>query len=218
MESRTARYHREELAIALTPCDKRHLQPTLPERVGTILDLGCGAGQTLIACNLGRAVAAYGVDIDAEALALGRELAPGIRFVRARGERLPFADNVFDVVISRVALPYMAMPTVLTEVARVLKTGGYVWFALHTFAMQRDRLRASLRAGHLKDVLYSLYILGNGLLFHCTGRQVPFPLNRRRYESFQTVAGMTRTLRARRLDVVSATAKPFLAMTAIKRL
>jgi hypothetical protein len=74
------------------------------------------------------------------------------------------------------------------------------------------------KAGRIKDVIFSTYILANGLLFHWTGRQIRFPLNRRRCESFQTVLGMRRALRMRGLDVVSAVSEPScMMMTFVKR-
>ncbi len=209
VQDSSSRYHREEIAIALTPTDGRRVQPTLPATFRTILDVGCGAGQTLLGCALGPDVKAYGVDVDSEALVLGREVAPHVRFANAEGERLPFCADVFDVVISRVALPYMHMPTALKEVARVMKSGGFLWLALHPASMFRRRLQRSLRKGDLRDVVYSLYILANGLLFHYTGRQLRFPLNQRRCESFQTIEGITRSLDRCGLKVVEASYDPF---------
>jgi hypothetical protein len=120
------------------------------------------------------------------------------------------------VVISRVALPYMHLPTALNEIARVLKPGGHVWFALHPASMLRRRWRKSFQRADLKDIVYSSYILANGLLFHHTGRLIRFPLNRRRCESFQTVEGMTRVLRGHRLEVAHAATDPFV-VSAVKQ-
>jgi SAM-dependent methyltransferase len=213
MDTSTAA-HEQELAVLLS--DERPL-PNLPERFDTILDIGCGIGQTLIACKLGTHVEAYGVDIDGDALVQGRRLAPGIRFVQALGEQLPFANDAFDVVISRVAVPYMHVPDVLDEIGRVLKYGGSCWLALHPLSTVRSRLVRSIKAGRVQDVVYSVYVLANGLLFHVTGRQFRFPLNRQRCESFQTVAGMRRALRMRGLDMVSAASKPPGVITVVKR-
>jgi SAM-dependent methyltransferase len=217
METSTA-YHETELARLLASEDRRRLLPCLPARFTTILDIGCGIGQTLVACDFGPDVEAYGVDVDREALSSGRGLASGVRFVQAVGEQLPFADGAFDVVVSRVALPYMHVPAALDEIGRVLKSGGYCWLTLHSLSTVRNRLARSIKAGRIKDVIFSTYILANGLLFHWTGRQIRFPLNRRRCESFQTVLGMRRALRMRGLDVVSAVSEPScMMMTFVKR-
>src|SRR5262245_7954626 len=124
-------YHVGELEVARTLNDPRRVMPTLPDQYQSILDVGCGAGQILIACDLEPGIFACGVDLDEEALALGRRMSENILFVCAQGERLPFNDHSFDIVISRVALPHMHIPSALHEIARVLRPGGYVWFTLY---------------------------------------------------------------------------------------
>ena len=196
----TLEYHLAELAIAKAKDDPRRVMPALPDNFGSILDLGCGAGQTLIACDLRPEVFACGADIDEEALRYGRQLGQQannqIHFVRAGGEALPFAAQTFDVVISRVAIPYMHIPTAMHEIARVLKPGGHVWFTLHPVALVQKWLWQALRKGNLKSVIYQSYTLANGLLLHWLGKQVRFPLNRARCESFQTKRSITRALQA----------------------
>ena len=86
----TLEYHLAELAIAKAKDDPRRVMPALPAQFGSILDLGCGAGQTLIACELPPEVFACGADIDEEALQYGRQISGQIHFVRAGGEALPF--------------------------------------------------------------------------------------------------------------------------------
>ena len=192
----TLEYHLEELAVARAQNDPRRVMPDLPDEFDSILDLGCGAGQTLIACSLKPGVVACGVDVDEEALRYGNQLAPEIKFACAGGEALPFADQTFDVVISRVALPYMHIPTALSEVVRVLKPGGHVWFTLHSSALVRQWLFKALFSGNWKSVIYLSYVLLNGLLLHGFGRLMRFPLNRARCESFQTVRSIQRALEA----------------------
>jgi SAM-dependent methyltransferase len=216
MTSDALAYHRAELAIALSSDDARRLVPSLPAAFDTILDVGCGAGQTLIACGLPSTVHAWGVDVDDSALALGRMLTSDVHFVCAPGEQLPFADESFDVVVSRVALPYMHLPRALEEISRVLKPGGHFWTALHPTSMLANRIRASLWHGRVKDLLYSTYVAVNSVLFHVSGRQVRFPLNRRRCESVQTVDGMRRALWAAGLEPENIRTDPFFVVTARK--
>ena len=47
-------YHSRELAIALDPTSDAHLMPDIPNDARYVLDVGCGAGQTLIAADLGQ--------------------------------------------------------------------------------------------------------------------------------------------------------------------
>ena len=137
-------YHVLELQIASDPVDRRRCMPAIRSEHRRILDVGCGAGQTLIASRLDAEVTAVGIDCDERALLLGRQLNPGIRLIRARGESLPLASGFFDLAISRVALPYMRTDAALAEMARVLRAGGDLWIVLHPFSMVWDELKASL--------------------------------------------------------------------------
>jgi ubiquinone/menaquinone biosynthesis C-methylase UbiE len=208
-------YHLEELEIARTPGDPRWIMPTLPARFSSILDLGCGIGQTLIACELKPETFACGVDIEAEVVAFGQALTPRFHFVCAQGERLPFRERSFEVVISRVALPYMEIPRALAEIARVVTPGGYVWFTLHPFARWREDTRNALRAGNLKGVIYAIYVLLNGICFHLTGRQFRYPLKRQRCESFQTIGSITRAMQQAGFEQVRTKLGRFFVVTAV---
>lgn len=214
----TLEYHLGELAIAKSKNDPRRVMPTLPAKFDSILDLGCGAGQTLIGCDLSPQVFACGADIDEEALRCGRQLSTQIHFVRAGGEALPFAAQTFDVVISRVAIPYMHIPTALAEIARVLKPGGHIWFTLHSSALTRKWLWNALRSGNVKGVIYQSYAVLNGLLLHWFGNQIRFPLNRARCESFQTTRGITRALQtAGFVRVQTELNEQFFVVTAVRQ-
>lgn len=192
----TLEYHLAELEVATAASDPRKILPELPPQFSRILDLGCGAGQTLVACNLPPDVATYGVDIDAAPLAVGKTLNERFNLLCATGEQLPFRAGVFDVVISRVALPYMNIPVALGEIARILKSGGGVWFTLHSLRLGRQWWLAALRAGRWKHLIYLSYAWLNSGWLHLFGKQFRYPLNQRRCESFQTVRGITRALLA----------------------
>ena len=128
-------YHVLELQIAANPVDTRRVMPTIGAHHRRIVDVGCGAGQTLIASRLGEEVEAFGVDRDHKALSLGRQMYPRLRLIRARGEELPLPSRSFDLAISRVALPYMRTTAALSEMARVLRPGGDLWIVLHPFSL-----------------------------------------------------------------------------------
>jgi ubiquinone/menaquinone biosynthesis C-methylase UbiE len=53
----------------------------------------------------------------------------------AAAEHLPYGNSEFDLVISRVSLPYTDLPKAAREMRRVLRTGGRIWLALHDFRM-----------------------------------------------------------------------------------
>ena len=96
MESNT--YHLDELRIAKTPGDSHRIMPPVLKTDRTILDVGCGAGQTLLATAFAPGTTVIGLDRDKSALELGRQLDQQIRFVCARGESLPFRPESLDFV------------------------------------------------------------------------------------------------------------------------
>ena len=178
-------YHEGELEIARSPGDPRRILPTVPPTARRVLDVGCGAGQSLIGLALPPDVAAVGVDRDADALSLGTTWTNDVRFVCGSGASLPFADQSFDFVFSRVALPYMHVPTALKEIRRVLSTNGRMWLVLHGPGIVFSQLASAVRGGHLKSALFQSYAAVNGAVYHLTGRLLRWPIGGR-YESFQT--------------------------------
>ena len=178
-------YHEGELEIARSPGDPRRILPTVPPTARRVLDVGCGAGQSLIALALPPDVAAVGVDRDADALSLGTTWTNDVRFVCGSGASLPFADQSFDFVFSRVALPYMHVPTALKEIRRVLSTNGRMWLVLHGPGIVFSQLANAVRGGHAKSALFQSYAAFNGAVYHLTGRLLRWPIGGR-YESFQT--------------------------------
>ena len=67
--------HLEELRVARRLDDPRRVMPVVPAGCRRVLDIGCGAGQTLIGADVDGGVMACGVDRDVAALQLGRRLA-----------------------------------------------------------------------------------------------------------------------------------------------
>ena len=181
----TEAYHRGELAISLDTAHAAHILPPTAPTGARILDIGCGAGQTLIAAYPDRT--AFGIDVDHSALALGRQWTDHVCFVQGRAESLPLPGAQFDLVISRTSLCYTDLKRSLPEAHRVLRPGGRLWITLHPFGIAWRQVRlASPRSW-----LYFTYVLLNSALFHYFGHQVRWF---GRYESFQTEAGMRRAL------------------------
>ena len=145
-------------------------------RIEKVLDVGCGAGQQLLPFAAAKDAFCVGIDVGEEVGAVGGALfrRHGLEkrgaFLRARGERLPFADASFDVVICRVALPYMDNRAALAEMARVLRPAGRFFLKTHAPCFYFWLLRRRLPLLSAKQLAYPLICLAGGTLNLVTGR------------------------------------------------
>jgi ubiquinone/menaquinone biosynthesis C-methylase UbiE len=171
---RSARYER------MAALYDREILPVWAERFGrmilrglslpphaTVLDFGCGAGypalEVVKRLDTGRVV---GIDSCAPMVELARQKAGELLsrqlFLRTEdlGPKLPFADGVFDLVISNLGLMETSDPAaVLVEMARVTRPGGrvIVTFPLRgTFAEFHDIYREVLLRADRTEVLARL--------------------------------------------------------------
>jgi len=102
-----------------------------------VLDLGCGAGtDSLVAAQMvGPDGSVIGIDMTPEMLAKAHRAAAemgaaNVEFVEGEIERLPFADESIDVVISNGVIDLLPdKDTVFAEIYRVLRPGGRIQFA-----------------------------------------------------------------------------------------
>jgi ubiquinone/menaquinone biosynthesis C-methylase UbiE len=102
-----------------------------------VLDLGSGAGtDSLVAAQMvGREGHVTGVDMTPEMVAKARasaaeQGAENVEFVESEAERLPFADESFDVVISNGVIDLIPeKDAVFGELFRVLRPGGRLQIA-----------------------------------------------------------------------------------------
>ena len=101
-----------------------------------VLDLGCGAGtDSLVAAQMvGQSGRVTGIDMTPEMLAKARasaaEMGANVEFVEGEVERLPFADESFDVVISNGVIDLVPdKDAVFGEIFRVLAPGGRIQIA-----------------------------------------------------------------------------------------
>jgi SAM-dependent methyltransferase len=119
--------------------EKLHHLPRLIDfgayRGKKVLDVGCGAGTDLVRFAKGGAHVT-GVDLSSSAIALAKEnfaqqgLTADLR--EADGERLPFADDAFDLVFAHGVVQYTEHDTALVdECRRVLKPGGTAVFQVY---------------------------------------------------------------------------------------
>ena len=145
--------------------------------VKKVLDVGCGAGQQLLPFAERKGSLCVGVDIGEEVGSVGYSLfqrsgleGKGV-FLRALGEDLPFSDASFDVVICRVALPYMDNRKTIAEIGRVLRDGGRFFLKIHAPAFYVWMLKKRLPMFSLKQIAYPIICLTNGCLHSMLGKQ-----------------------------------------------
>lgn len=188
-------YHLRELQAVLDPTDPVRAVPSYPCAGWKVLDIGCGIGQTLLAPELRAAAELHGIDTDRAAVDFGRSR-PGnshLRLSCAPAEKIPYEDESFDLVYSRVAVPYTNVPRALGEMHRVLKPGGRLWLTLIAFRAELQRLRAAVSRLELKTVIDSGYVLANSMMLAWLGCCVPRPWNGK-YDTVQTRGGTARLL------------------------
>ena len=100
-------------------------------RSDTVLDVGCGPGLLACACAV-RARSVTGVDVTAAMLQQARAEERGrglsnLRWVQADAACLPYRDQQFSIVTSRLTFHHLVEPlTVLREMVRVCCRGGRV--------------------------------------------------------------------------------------------
>ena len=115
---------------------RRRFLRWVPVRTGDrVLEVGCGTGVVVrdLAALVGRRGAVTAVDTSATLLARARSLSRGgaaggrIAFRRADGQRLPFGDRRFDVVLAITVILHVEDPLrVVKEMTRVARPGGRV--------------------------------------------------------------------------------------------
>ena len=187
-------YHDREWKIILDPGNPKRNVPDKSCVRGAVLDVGCGMGQTLMAEEFANIAERHGIDIDAEAIRAGQARFPGLQLSCAPAEAIPYADETFDLVFSRVALPYTDFDRALKEMFRVLRPGGTVWITLHPWSMERRAWASAVKTLDVRRLVDRTYVLFHSALLALFGKSVPRPWNGT-FESFQTVAGAKRSLR-----------------------
>ena len=91
-----------------------------------VLDLGCGRGGIV---ELFWRDVRFAAGLDPDTPSLTEHRAEGMPVVRGVGERLPFVDGSFDVIVCLWVLEHLDAPTeTLAEVRRVLTPGGHFIF------------------------------------------------------------------------------------------
>jgi len=98
----------------------------------SVLDVGCGAGDTLLTfLRLGFAAGnLYGIDFQEERIAAAKAKCSSIHFAHSDATKLEFADETFDVVHQATMFIHSVdeglSRKIAGEMVRVTKTGGHI--------------------------------------------------------------------------------------------
>ena len=105
----------------------------------SIIDVGCGTGRLLQAASVRwPEVKLFGVDPAEHMIMEARHLNPDGIFNLGLAESLPFPDQVADLVLSSLSFHHWAdQKKGLQEIARVLRPGGWLCLADHTFVLSK---------------------------------------------------------------------------------
>ncbi len=126
-----------------------------------LIDLGCGAGAVALQIAQSQpGVEVTGVDFSQVPPSRASRVAlhSGVPM-----ESLPFADGAFDGAASQFAIEYSDVPRAAAELARVLKPGAPVRFAVHHAAspiIDHNRRRSSALEAVIGDDVGSPFISG----------------------------------------------------------
>lgn len=140
----------------------------------TVLDIGCGFGRHVFSASRTAALA-VGLEagqayIQMSSILRSREGITSAMLTCGDGEKLPFADGVFDIIMCTRALPYMDATIALPEFARVLRVGGRAYMLVSTFQLFIDDLigrpqqpfSVREKLGHVKKMINSLWLSWSG--------------------------------------------------------
>jgi ubiquinone/menaquinone biosynthesis C-methylase UbiE len=119
--------HQQRMAVVLKWIDGLALP-----RGSRILEVGCGAGLTMIELAH-RGYVVDGID-SSEAMidlalrnAIEADVGDRVKVFRGDANSLPFADDMFTLVLAMGVIPWLESPsTAVREMARVVKPGSYV--------------------------------------------------------------------------------------------
>lgn len=155
----------------------------------SVLDVGCGGGQTLaVIAERFQARRLVGVDADPRPFAWATKhnaFSSRISFQEGSITALPFEAETFTVVLANRVLMHVPVSRSVAELCRILKPGGRLLIACTPWRHYAQQVLSQL--GSLRIDRFSTAALLNGALLGATGYQLSLG---GRYSSFQTMRGM----------------------------
>lgn len=168
--------------------------------IENVIDVGCGAGQELLPFVQMENVTCVGVDVSNTSGKVfnqffeEKDIPSRPVFIQSKGEQLPFESEKFDLVICRVALPYMNNRKALKEMARVLRPGGRLLLRTHSPQFYFGMVARRLKDFSLKSLAYPILCFTGGVWHWLVGKRMNIGLLKNK-EVFQTTGTIKRDIR-----------------------
>ena len=97
----------------------------------SVLDVGCGIGNTLFALGANGFGNIVGLDVERQLVEYAKNSVLAAHVVVASAEEIPFRDGAFDCVICYDLLEHVLKPeTVVENISRVLKQNGILYMSV----------------------------------------------------------------------------------------
>lgn len=98
-----------------------------------VLHIGCNNGASTVMIDRLAPKGLCGMDVNAEAIAIARELLPKVDFCVASAHEMPFDDNSFDSILLFEVFEHLFKEdkhSAISEFSRVLRPGGVVFLSV----------------------------------------------------------------------------------------
>jgi SAM-dependent methyltransferase len=149
---------REPLDLQLSPLGLRAMEALSPRAGETVVDIGCGAGQTVLqlAERVGPRGRVIGVDIAPRLLDVARERASGldhVSFIECDAARLDLPAGSIDAVFSRFGvMAFSDAVAAFSAFNRMLKRSGRLAFVCWRSLEENELDRLPLQAAGLEHL------------------------------------------------------------------
>jgi ubiquinone/menaquinone biosynthesis C-methylase UbiE len=123
-----------------------------------VLDVGCGKGASLLQfMRLGFTPSnLVGVDLDEERIAQARAELPGIDFRMESADKLPFANESFDLVVESTMLGTLdSKPLLLgiaSEMVRVTRKGGHIMLTDWRYSREGSGVKTAINPSTIAEL------------------------------------------------------------------